>query len=454
MHGSDGTAAGTGESDTQGVRRRRALRYLGGGALAATLGTAGCVQQADDGGNTPTDTTTGGGDTETGSDPGDDTATQTGTEGSDAEAVTMGVLVPESGPSAPLGGAQRQGAELGVQYVNGSDEFDFTIDAVFEDTQTDPSTGLQRAQSVVEDDGADYVVGALESSVALAVADYVSDRDVVYTSGAATIELTGESCNENTFRTETNAAQQMAGLVDFVASDLGSNLWIHTTDDTYGNSAVTQIERRIDAQGFDIEVVGQTMPDKGTSNYGPQISNISNSEADVLAVPDTGADLINFMKQASSAGLTDEIDVIGTAIFAQVSRQALGSDAVGAYSSTLYNHALETGDNRAFVDAYRDEYDGVPGSFARVGYDMVRMTARGIQDAGTSDPAEVRNALEGLDVTTALGATPFRECDHQAVNPVWTGQVVEGEEIPGIELLNQVAGDDAIRPCEETGCRL
>lgn len=448
MRESDGSTEAGRASDTRGVRRRRALRYLGGGALAATLGTAGCVQQANDGGSTETDDAT------TEADASGDTATETETGGLDGESVTVGVLVPTSGPSAPLGQAQRQGAELGVQYVNESDEFGFTIDAVFADTQTDPSTGLQRAQSVVEDDDADYVVGALESSVALAVADYVSDRDVVYTSGAATIELTGENCNANTFRTETNAAQQMAGLVDFVASDLGSNLWIHTTDDTYGNSAVTQIERRIEAQGFDIDVVGQTMPDKGTSNYGPQISSISNSEADVLALPDTGADLINFMKQASSAGLTDEVDIIGTAIFAQVSRQALGSDAVGAYSSTLYNHALETGDNPEFVETYRSEYDGVPGSFARVGYDMVRMTARGIQEAGTSDPVEVREAVEGLDVTTALGTTPFRECDHQAVNPVWTGQVVEGEEIPGIELLDRVSGDEAIRPCEETGCSL
>ena len=448
MRESDGSTGAGSASDARGVQRRRALRYLGGGALAATLGTAGCVQQANDGGSTETD------DAATEADASGDTATETDTGGSDAESVTVGVLVPTSGPSAPLGQAQRQGAELGVQYVNESDEFGFTIDAVFADTQTDPSTGLQRAQSVVEDDGADYVVGALESSVALAVADYVSDRDVVYTSGAATIELTGENCNANTFRTETNAAQQMAGLVDFVASDLGSNLWIHTTDDTYGNSAVTQIERRIEAQGFDIDVVGQTMPDKGTSNYGPQISSISNSEADVVALPDTGADLINFVRQASSAGLTDEVDIIGTAIFAQVSRQALGSDAVGTYSSTLYNHALETGDNPEFVETYRSEYDGVPGSFTRVGYDMVRMTARGIQNAGTSDPVEVRDALEGLNVTTALGATPFRECDHQAVNPVWTGRVVEGEEIPGIELLDQVSGDEAIRPCEATGCSL
>ncbi|WP_081927268.1 ABC transporter substrate-binding protein [Halobellus rufus] len=444
MNGDTVDRADTGQSTSETkIGRRRALRGLGAGALATALSTAGCVQQTGDGGSDETDTER------------DTDSEQTSeSSGSDLGPVTFGVLVPESGPSAPLGTAQRQGAELGVKYVNESDEFDFEIDAVYEDTQTDPSTGLQRAEQVVENDGAAYVVGALESSVALAVADYVSDRDVVYTSGAATIELTGESCNGNTFRAETNAAQQMAGLADFAAAELGTKMWIHTTDDAYGNSAVEQIERRIEARGLDIEVVGKTIPDKGTSNYGPQISNISNSEADVLAVPDTGADLINFVKQANSAGLTDQVDLIGTAIFAQVSRQALGSDAIGAYSSTLYNHKLETGDNEQFVEAYREEYDGVPGSFARVGYDMIRMTAHGIQEAGTSDPAAVATALEDLSVTTALGTTRFRACDHQAVNPVWTGEVVEGDEIPAVELLETVSGDEAIRPCEETGCSL
>lgn len=447
MHGDEAGQTGAEDSvSRRAVGRRRALQTIGAGTLAATLGTAGCIQQTGDGDDSTA------ADTETESEAGGESTTTSGS--ADIGSVTFGVLVPESGPSAPLGQAQRQGAELGVQYVNESDEFDFEIDAVFEDTQTDPSTGLQRAQQVVENDGASYVVGALESSVALAVADYVSDRDIVYTSGAATIELTGENCNQNTFRAETNAAQQMAGLADYAAADLGSNLWIHTTDDAYGNSAVTQIKRRIEAQGLDLDVVGETMPDKGTSNYGPQISNISNSDADIVAVPDTGADLINFVKQANSAGLTDEVDIIGTAIFAQVSRQALGSDAVGAYSSTLYNHKLETGDNAQFVETYQSEYDGVPGSFARVGYDMVRMTANGIQAAGSSDPTEVRTALEGLEMTTALGTTRFRECDHQAVNPVWTGEVVEGDQIPAVELLEQVPGEEAVRPCDQTGCSI
>ena len=313
---------------------------------------------------------------------------------------------------------------------------------------------VQEAEKVVEEDGARYVVGALESSVALAVADYAGGQNAVYMSGAATVALTGEDCNANTFRYESNAAQHMAGLTGFAARELGRNWWLHSTDEAYGQSAFEQIERRVDARDLDVDVVGRTAPDFGTENYGPQISQISNSEADVLVIPETGADLINFMKQAESAGLTEEVAVIGTALFAQVSRQALGETAVGTYSSVLYNHQLETGDNQQFVEAHRTEHGAPPGNFARVGYELVRTAARGIQAAGTSDPAQVRPTLEGLEMTTVLGETTYRPCDHQAVNPVWTGRVVAGEEGSEVDVLERVEGEETLRPCEETGCDL
>jgi len=355
-----------------------------------------------------------------------------------------------------LGKAQQQAARVAVSHVNESDDFDFEMDAVFEDTQTDPSAGRQKVQKVVEDDGVDYVAGCANSSVALAVSDYCAKEGVVYTSGGAAMALTGENCNEYTFRNETNTAQQAAGLVDFAANELGSTWWIHTADYAYGNSAITEIEKRIDAEGHDVDVVGRTTPSQGTSDFGPQISQISDSDAEVLAIPLTGGDLINFIKQASSAGLKDEVDIIGTALFAQTIRGALGPAAHGTYSSTLYNHKLETGDNARFVDAYTNEYDGPPGSFARVGYEAVRMPARAIQAGGSADPDDVIETLPGTEMTTVLGETSFRECDHQSVNPVWTGEITapDSGDVGVVELVNEVSGEDATPPCSEINCSL
>jgi branched-chain amino acid transport system substrate-binding protein len=429
-------------SASGGVSRRRAVQILSSGAAMA--GLAGCVRDASDGGSTATsDGGDGGSDSESGG---------ASTDTADIGTLSLGVLVPTSGPAAPLGQAQRQGAELGVEFVNGSDAFDFEIDAVYEDTQTDPATGRQKAQKVVEEDGVQVIAGALESSVSLAVADYVGQQEVLYMSGAATVALTGEDCNANTFRYESNAAQHMAGLTDFAASELGTNWWLHSTDEAYGQSALDQLERRVDEQNLDVDIAGRTMPDPGTSDFGPQISQISNSDADVLVIPETGGDLINFMKQASSAGLKDELEIIGTALFAQVSRGALGQVAAGTYSSTLYNHKLDTGDNQQFVEAYRNAHDGPPGNFARVGYELVRTVARGIQAAGTRDHTTVRDTLEGLEMQTVLGETSYRACDHQSINPVWTGEIVAAGEGTEVNLLNKVDGPDTVRPCEETGC--
>ncbi|WP_142860603.1 ABC transporter substrate-binding protein [Salinigranum halophilum] len=442
----DGTLENA-DTSSGGLSRRRALQILS--SSVALTGLAGCVRDAGEGGSG----------TESGSEGGSDTEAGAGSSGTDTEAgatdigtLSLGVLVPTSGPSAPLGKAQRQGAELGVQFVTESDAFDFEVDAVYEDTQTDPATGRQKAQKVVEEDGVQIITGALESSVSLAVADYVGQQETLYMSGAATVALTGEDCNANTFRYESNAAQHMAGLTDFAASELGTNWWLHSTDEAYGQSALNQLEQRVDEQDLDVDVVGRTMPDPGTSDFGPQISQISSSDADVLVLPETGGDLINFMKQANSAGLKDELDIIGTALFAQVSRGALGQVAAGTYSSTLYSHKLDTGDNRQFVEAYQNAYDTLPGNFARVGYELVRTAARGVQAAGTSDHVTVRDTLEGLEMQTVLGETSYRACDHQSVNPVWTGEIVEAGEGTEVNLLNKIDGPETVRSCEETGC--
>lgn len=266
--------------------------------------------------------------------------------------------------------------------------------------------------------------------------------------------LTGKNCNEYTFRNETNTAQQSAGLTKFAIDQLGKKIWIHTADYAYGNSAIEEIKKGVD--GTDAEIIGITKPKLGESDFGPYISQIKNSEANVLAIPLTGGPLINFMKQAAGSGLKDEVEIIGTALFAQLIRGALGKAAAGTYSSTLYHHTLDLGDNKQFVDNYSGEYDSPPGSFARVGYEGVRMLARGIQAAESADPKTVKDELPGRDFKTILGERRFRKCDHQAVNPVWSSQLVMPEEgkVTTLDLKQKISAEEATPPCSAGSCSL
>jgi branched-chain amino acid transport system substrate-binding protein len=83
------------------------------------------------------------------------------------------------------------------------------------------------------------------------------------------------------------------------------------------------------------------------------------------------------------------------------------------------------------------------------------MTVRGMAEAGSTDPTEVKDVLPGLEMPTIFGQNQFRDCDHQAMNPTWMGELVAGDgEMADVKLLSKVEGADALPPCEEMGCSL
>ncbi|WP_254663209.1 ABC transporter substrate-binding protein [Haladaptatus sp. W1] len=158
---------------------------------------------------------------------------------------------------------------------------------------------------------------------------------------------------------------------------------------------------------------------------------------------------------ANAQGLTDQKKVMTTTGSFQVIRGALGEKADGVYSGTRYVPKIDAGDNQEFVEAYKSANDSEPGNFARVAYDSIRMVANGIKEAGSTDPDDVADTLGGLKMQSLFGENEFRSCDHQAKNPVWVGQnVYESGPMADVKLIEKVSGDDAIPPCDQTGCQL
>jgi branched-chain amino acid transport system substrate-binding protein len=374
----------------------------------------------------------------------------------DIGTVNYGILNPLTGPYGGLAEGQRNGAQLAVQHVNDSDEYDFQIEATYEDTEANPSVGRRRAQRVVQQEDAQYLFGAISSSTALALNDFAQRQRIIYNPGAAAVAITGSECNEFVFRAETSAAQIAEAVAPWTIENLGTSVWFHIADYAYGESVLEEWRSRMEATSDDFTEVGVSRSEFGATNYGNYISQIGNSDAEVAVLGMTGGDLINFVGQAAGQGLKDEVQLVSPTMTFQVVRGALGADALDTYGGVRYVPSLETGDNQAFVEAYDEEYDGTPDNFARVAYDSIRMTTQGIQEAGTTDPAQVKDTLAGLEVDSLFGPNQFRACDHQAMNPVWAGQNVEADEgdVAEVELLQEIEGPDAIPACEDTGCQL
>ena len=370
--------------------------------------------------------------------------------------VTYGVLNPMTGPYGGLAKGQRNGAKLAVKHVNESDEFGFEMKAVYEDTQAKPATGRQKAQKVVEQDGAGFITGAISSSTALALNAFAAQEEVVYNPGAAAMAITGEKCNEWVFRAETNTAQIAEAVAPWTANNVGTKVWFHIADYEYGKSVRREWSSRMKEANSDFTEVGFSKSQLGASNFGSYISQISNSDADVAVLGMTGGDLINFTKQAANQGLKQNVTLVSPTMTFQVVRNALGPAAYGTYGGVRYVPKIDTGDNQSFVSAYEKAYGSTPDNFARVAYDSIRMTAHGIKEAGSNDPEDVKDALSGLDVPSLFGQNRFRKCDHQAMNPVWAGENVQPSsgQAADVKLRKKVEGKNAIPPCSSVNCNL
>lgn len=411
--------------------RRDVLKAITAGSVAGVTGLAGCV-----------------GDPEEAAGDEDD---------EEFDTVEIGILEPFTGEFSELGAERHQGNELGIQWVNESDEYDFEFEYETFDTQTNPADASREAEEAIQDYGVDFLTGCISSSSALSVADIAEQNGVVYTPGAADISITGDNCSEYVFRFETNTAQMTEVMAQWTYDEFGDQILYHIADYVYGESVRDEFESRMEELSDDYENVDETASDPGSTDFEAFITQIENNadEADAVVVGMTGADLAIFLQQAGERGLQDEIPIVTTTASFTPVRGGAGLSATGVYSGVRYSPELETGDNQEFVEAYEDEFDELPDNFSRVGFDSIRMLANGIQEAGSRDPDAVKEALNDLEQETIFGPNRFRACDGQAENPVWMGELVEPDEgeVPDVTFdLAQLDGEEAIPDCEDTGC--
>ena len=444
------------ESRRAGAANSR-RRFLALAGTAAAAGLAGCTGGGGSGNEGGSGNGSGGAGSGNGSGGGGGNGSGGGGGGgsSNLGSVTVGILNPMSGAYSSLGPGQRNGAKLAVEQINASDEYDVEIEPVYGDTETSTSAAQGSAQKLVQEEGAQFLVGAISSSVALSLNEYAASEELVYFPGAAAVNVTGESCNEWVFRFETNTAQIAEAISAYSVNNLGTNVWFHIADYAYGESVYNRVSERMKQANDSYQEVGLTKSQLGSSNYGSFISQISNSNAEVAVLGMTGGDLVNFVNQAADQGLTDQVDLVGPTMSFQSVRGATGSNAVGTYGGVRYDPSVKLGDNPQFVEAFRKKNNNPPGNFARVGYGSTRLLARGMTKAGSTKPADVRDALSGGTFTTVLGDVTLRKSDHQATNPVWMGELVEGDgDVADVKRINKVGGKEALPPASELGCEM
>ena len=228
-----------------------------------------------------------------------------------------------------------------------------------------PAVARTKMQEFVEKENIACLIGPLATAEALAIDDYIRDKQIPTLSVAAAEDMTQRKANPWFCRATSSSAQCSYPMGDFAAKELKFKRAAMIADDlAYGHELNAGFQRAFEDAGG--KVVQKLWPPLNAPDYGSYIAQIKSS-IDCLFIGFAGSNGFKFLKQYREYG--GKLPILGgmTAIDESLLQQ-MGDDGLGCYSNCFYSAQIDTPTNKKFVDGMQRDYKVDPGMYASSTY--------------------------------------------------------------------------------------
>ncbi len=313
--------------------------------------------------------------------------------------VTVGILNDMNGPFADQSGrGSVVAAEMAAETFAATDG-GMQVRIVSADHQNKADIGAQIAREWVDRDGVAAIADSVNSSVGLAVNQVMAEKHRTFVAtNVGTSDLTGKFCQPTTVQwTMDTYALGSATARAMMAH--GGDTWYFISFD-YALGAALERDATAVLTALGGKVLGSVKHPLGTTDFSSYLIQAQASRAKVVALADTGADLINAVKQAAEFGLTREQTLAG--LFTQiVDVEAIGlAAAQGMLVTEAFYWDLNDG-TRAFATRFAQRFNGRMPTANQAGvYSSVMAYLRA---------AKAANTIDGEAVIARMRQAPIEE---------------------------------------------
>ncbi len=379
-----------------------------------------------------------------------------------ANAIKIGVLNDQSGLYRDLAGP---GSTVCVrQAISELGDLGFQVEVVQADHQNRPDVGANIARQWLDRDGVDLVMDVPTSSVALAVAGIVREKNKVYiNSTGASSDLTGAQCSPNTIHW-TYDTWMLANGTGGAMTRMGGDTWFFITADyAFGHALERDTTAFIRANGG--RVVGSVRtPFPGTTDFSSFLVQAQASRAKVIGLANAGGDTINCIKQAGEFGITRRgIKLAGLLVFI-TDIHALGLQAAQGLVLTESFYWDLNDRTRALTTRVRPNMpNNAPPTMAQAGcYSGTLAYLKAVKEMGVAaskaDGAATVAKMKSMPTDDdAFGPGAIR-ADGRKTHPVYLFEVKTPAESRGAwdyyKTLQTIPAEQAFRPLADGGCPL
>jgi branched-chain amino acid transport system substrate-binding protein len=375
------------------------------------------------------------------------------------EPVKLGMVEPLSGVYAKLAAAEVDGARLALEEVNRSGGIlGREVRLLVEDSGNDPDTGVVKTQTLIDRDQADFILGNVNSAVALAMMRITNEKRKLHiVTGGHTDEITGSRCRWNVFRICKSTTMEANAIADTLIEKFGKKWYFLTPDYAYGYALQAAFEKKLRQHGG--EWSGDLIP-LGTVDYSRFLLDAKAYRPKVLIDIMGGDDQSRSLEQIVQFGMPQDM-AVGGALFELESILGVSDAArIGWWTMEWWWKQSDVPQVKAFDDTVRKRSGRAASARDWFGYAAVRVLAAVANQEKSLDPVALARALQGFtlspDVALSPGRTFFRETDHQLMSPILVGELhpPRGDPFDVFTVRAVVGGEQAAGPANASQCRL
>ena len=381
----------------------------------------------------------------------------------DGEPLVIGLLVDQSGPLTIYGVELENGFKLGLLYAAGVDPAEYAsidealaavtvagrpVEVVVRDNASDADTAASQARELIEQEGAEILVGAPSSGVMTGVQQVAVDSDVILLAApAASPAITGANFNENTFRICRNTFQDFLAFAPFATAELGTNFVILAIDNDFGRASATAAGV-LSSAGITF-VQDPIFAPLETTDFTPYLQQVLNSGADAVLPIWAGDSSVTLFQQIDELGVGDQMAVVSAFNSNDIVATSDPSN-IGNISWIVYHYSFPANPiNDWLVETHVAAFDDVPDLFTECSFATAQALVASVEaTSGDTLPDAMIPALEGLMFEGPKGTYAIRPSDHQALVPMYIARLVNLDDPDQnfYELLAEVPASEIIPP--------
>ncbi|MDI6709957.1 MAG: ABC transporter substrate-binding protein [Bacillota bacterium] len=340
-------------------------------------------------------------------------------EGDKGNSIKIGLISPLTGDVKTFGESVQKGFELALEEAN-YQVGDIKIEKVIADDRADATEATNVATKLIDQDKVAAIVGSVTSNCTVPASAIAQSAGVVMISPTSTAANVTMDPDRKDFIFRACFIDPFQGTVGarFAFNDLQAKSAAILFDQ--GNPYTVGLSKAFKDEFTKLggQIVAEEAYAKNDTDFNAVLTTIAQKKPDVLYLPDYYQKVSLIGKQARDKGITAAF--LGGDGWDSTELDYATMD--GGYFTAHYSGDDPRPEVKQWVEKFQAKYGSKPDSFATLAYDATKLLLKAIEDAKSTDPAKIKEAMQNIkDFPVVSGKVTF---DEQG-NPVKSAVILQ-----------------------------